>query len=220
MPLTDVLTDGILDQLGNPAARENIVAIIGRSFKSFHRNDELFGRTGKSAMLTSARQLAETLAALEHQLEATITVLGDLENQLAAAPGVLVHYGFTPWPRHDRLTQADVAAVFEDTYPTLLPWYEARLRYERYISDAATERLPPGPELDRGQQHCARLAYRLMQRFSNRKITGYMEGPFIQIATLLYEALTGRAEVDLQRHCARVLDNPPPIDPAPRVPGQ
>jgi hypothetical protein len=71
------------------------------------------------------------------------------------------------------------------------------------------ERLPPGPEYDRAQRHCALLAYLLMRRFPARPITKSVTGPFYNMASLLYEALVGRPLVDLHRHCNWVLDHPP-----------
>ncbi len=103
----------------------------------------------------------------------------------------------------------ELDALIDATYLPLQPWRLARLRYERILADAAAERLPSGPEFDRAQRHSALLAYMLMRRFSARPITRSVTGPFYSMASLLYEALVGRPDVDLHRHCNWVLDHPP-----------
>ena len=124
----------------------------------------------------------------------------------ALAKPLLVSYGFHPGPT---VPGEELDALLDATYPPLQPWRVARLRYERFLADAAEERLPPGPEFDRTQRYCARLAYLLMRKFSARPSTRYVDGPFNNIARLLYEALTGRPNLDLHRHCNWVLDHPP-----------
>ena len=78
--------------------------------------------------------------------------------------------GFHPGPT---VPGEELDALLDATYPPLQPWRVARLRYERFLADAAEERLPPGPEFDRTQRYCARLAYLLMRKFSARASTRY-----------------------------------------------
>ncbi len=157
-------------------------------------------------LITSARQIAAAITTLEDQLHAVIAALSALQNQLRTAEPVLVSYGFYPQATVGR---DELDALIDATYLPLQPWRLARLRYERILADAAAERLPSGPEFDRAQRHSALLAYMLMRRFSARPITRSVTGPFYSMASLLYEALVGRPDVDLHRHCNWVLDHPP-----------
>jgi hypothetical protein len=195
----DTVLDRVMDELGNPGARAEVAESIERSFEIFHLYDELSGRVGRQNLITSARQIAAAITTLEDQLHAVIAALSALENQLQTAQPSLVSYGFHRWPTVPR---EELDALIDATYL-------ARLRYERFLANAAVERLPPGPEFDRAQRHCALLAYLLMRRFSPRPITRSVTGPFYNMASLLYEALVGRPHVDLHRHCSWVLDHPP-----------
>jgi len=202
----DAVLDRIMDELGNSGARAEVADSIEHSFEIFQLYDELSGRGGRQNLITSARQLAAAITTLEDQIHAVVAALSALENQLRTAEPSLVSYGFhrPPTVRRDELD-----ALVDATYLPLQPWRLARLRYERFLADAAVERLPPGPEIDRAQRHCAVLAYLLMRRFSARPITRSVTGPFYSMASLLHEALVGRPDVDLHRHCNWVLDHPP-----------
>ena len=202
----DAVLDRVMDELGNPGARAEVADSIKRSFEFFHAHDELFGRVGRQNLINGARQIAAAITTLEDQAHAVIATLSALENQLRSAEPSLVSYGFHPRPTAPR---EELDALIDASYLPLQPWRLARLRYERFLADAAEERLPPGPEFDRAQRHCARLAYRLMRRFSERPIARSVTGPFHNTASLLYEALVGRPDVDLHRHCNWVLDHPP-----------
>jgi len=202
----DAVLDRTMEELGNSDARAEVAQSIERSFQIFHLYDELSGRAGRQNLLTGARRIAAVITTLEDQLHAVIATLNTLENQLRTAEPLLVSYGFHPGLTVPR---AELDALIDATYPPLQPWRVARLRCERFLAGAAVERLPPGPEFDRAQRHCALLAYLLMRRFSARPITRYVDGPFNNIASLLDEALTGRPNLDLHRHCNRVLDHPP-----------
>jgi hypothetical protein len=202
----DAVLDRVMDELGNPGARAEVAESIERSFEIFHLYDELSGRVGRQNLITSARQIAAAITTLEHQLHAVIAALNTLENQLRTAQPSLVSYGFR---RGSTVPPGELDALLDATYLPLEPWRVARLRYEKFLADAAVERLPPGPEFDRAQRHCALLAYLLMRRLSARPITRSVTGPFYNTASLLYEALVGRLDVDLHRHCNWVLDHPP-----------
>ena len=202
----DAVLERIMDELGNPGTRAEVARAIECSFQNFHLYDELTGREGRQNLITGARQIAAAITTLEDQLHAVITTLNALENQLWTAEPWLVSYGFHPG---GALRREELDGFINATYPPLQPWWVARRRYEKFLADAAVERLPPGPEFDRAQRHCALLAYLLMRRFSARPITRSVTGPFYNIASLLYEALLGRVHVDLHRHCNWVLDHPP-----------
>ena len=196
----DAVLDRVMDELGNPGARAEVAESIERSFEIFHLYDALSGRVVRQNLITSARRIAAAITTLEDRLHAVVAALSFLENQLRTAQPSLVSYGFY---------REELDALIDATYLPLQPWRVARLRYERFLADAAVERLPPGPEFDRAQRHCALLAYRLMRRFSARPITRSVTGPFYNMASLLYEALVGRPHFDLHRHCNWVLDHPP-----------
>ena len=202
----DVVLDRVMAELGNLGARAEVAESIKRSFEIFHLYDELSGRVGRQKLITSARQIAAAITSLEDQLYAVIAALSALENQLRTAQPSLVSYGFH---REPTVPREQLDALIDATYLPLQPWRLARLKYERFLADAAVQRLPPGPEFDRAQRHCALLGYLLMRRFSARPITKSVTGPFYNMASLLYEALMGRPDVDLHRHCNWVLDHPP-----------
>jgi hypothetical protein len=213
----DAILDRVMDELGNPHARAEVAESIKRSFEIFQLYDELSGRVGRQNLITGARQLAAAITTLEDQLHAVIAALNALENQLRTAEPSLVSYGFHRGPTVPR-EQLD--ALIDATYLPLQPWRLARLKYERFLAEAGAERLPPGPEFNRAQRHCALLAYLLMRRFSARPITKSVTGAFYNIASLLYETLVGRPDVDLHRHCNWVLNHPPEhIDLRPRQVG-
>jgi hypothetical protein len=196
----DAVLDRVMDELGKLGARAEVAESIERSFEIFHLYDALSGRVVRQNLITSARRIAAAITTLEDRLHAVVAALSFLENQLRTAQPSLVSYGFY---------REELDALIDATYLPLQPWRVARLRYERFLADAAVERLPPGPEFDRAQRHCALLAYRLMRRFSARPITRSVTGPFYNMASLLYEALVGRPHFDLHRHCNWVLDHPP-----------
>ena len=140
----DAVLDRVIDELGNPDdARAELAESIERSFEIFHRYDELSGRVGGQNLITSARQIADAITTLEDRLHAVIAALSALENQLRTAHPSLVSYGFHRQPTVGR---DELDALIDATYLPLQPWRLARLRYERFLADAAAERLPPGPE--------------------------------------------------------------------------
>jgi hypothetical protein len=56
--------------------------------------------------------------------------------------------------------------------------------------------------------HCADEAFFLVEMFSAKAPSGYIDGPFRKIAVQLYEAVTGRSGLidDLGRTCERLLE--------------
>jgi hypothetical protein len=146
-------------------------------------------------------------------------LIAELENALRVTDPELVAYLLTPpqsriirAPVPDASERAAERSACEEA--VLRPLRQMRLGCERLLGDAVENQ--PGPEFDRAQPHCATSAYLLMRRFSGRAITGWLEGPFVQTAMLLYEAPKGREEApNLGRHCHWVLHHPPvAIEPA------
>jgi len=191
------IIDLIVDELGNPDARPEVAQAIERSFDFFRRCDPWFARAGKAALADDAKGIADSIAALE--------------SKLAAASPLLDDFLFTPPGARSTVTEGNVLLAAKTTYKeaVLEPLRRMRLDCERILAIEARELLEQplrsGPEIDRGQRHCATMAYDLMGVFSSRSITGSAEGHYHSIASLLFEALTGRAEVDLKRHCNFVI---------------
>ena len=191
------IIDLIVEALDNPDARAEVALAIERSFDLFRRCDPSFTRGGKAALADNAQEIADSIAALE--------------SKLATAPPLLDDFLFTPpWAR-STVTTGNVllAAKTTNREAVLELLRRMRLDCERILAIQAGELLEqphrPGPEIDRGQRYCATLAYDLMGVFSSRSITGSGEGYYCSVASLLFEALTGRAEVDLKRHCNSVM---------------
>jgi len=184
--------DAIMEQLGcDPAIRPHVEHGVERSFEFFRRYDGLFARAGQTAIVAGARRIARRI--------------DDLTAELEAAPELLRNFLFTA-PLARIVAPEDVLAAREQHRQVTLESLEGvRLDCERLAAQATT---PPGPEIDRAQLHCARLAQLLMKHFSTRKISGSDEGPFRVIASLLYEALAGREAIDLKRHCDAVMKAP------------
>jgi hypothetical protein len=105
----------------------------------------------------------------------------------------------------------------------LAPLWQMRRDCERLLAERSEEKARnwdeafvgrSGPEFDRDQRRCATLGYELMKVFSDRQTSSYDEGPYFRLTSLLYEAMTGHADVDLRQHCEAVLKAPPPIEKA------
>ncbi len=191
------IIDLIVDELDNPDARPEVALAIERSFDFFRRYDPWFTRRAKAALADNAQEIVDSIAALESKLAAALPLLDD--------------FLFTPpRARSKAIPAADLLALQTTCREAALePLRQMRRDCERILADEAREReLQPrrhGPEVDRGQRYCAILAYDLMGVYSERPISGFAEGPFCRIAPLLFEALTGRIDADLKRHCTSVM---------------
>lgn len=187
----------IVEELGNPDARAEVARAIEHSFNFFRRCDPWFARAGKAVLADDAKGIADSIAAFEAKL--------------AAASPLLDDFLFTPpWARGKAISAADLLALQTTCREAALePLRRIRRDCERIRSDEAREREQQprrhGPEIDRAQRHCAILAYDLMGVHSERPITGSSEGHYCSTASLLFEALTDQAEVDLKRHCNFVM---------------
>ncbi len=191
------IIDLIVAELGNSDARPEMAQAIERSFDFFRRYGQCFTRAGKAALADNAKEIADSIAALESKLAAALPVLDD--------------FLFTPrWARSTAIP-GDVLLAARTTCreAALELLRRMRLDCERIRADEAREQVEhprrPGPEIDRAQRHCAILAYDLTGVHSERPITGSGEGHYCSTASLLFEALTGQAEVDLKRHCNFVM---------------
>ena len=195
------IIDLIVDELGNTDARAEVAEAIERSFGYFRRHDEWFARSSKAALAGNTKGIADSVAALE--------------SKLAVASEPLLDFLFTPLWARSAMTPEDVLLAAKTTCreAALEQFRRLRLDCETVLADEARQREQqprrPGPEIDRAQRHCATLAYDLMGVLSRRPITGSAEGHYCRIASLLFEALTGRTEVDLKRHCTSVMKDRP-----------
>lgn len=183
----------IAEELRNPKAEAQLTNSIKAAMKIFDEYDPLFSRQAKAAEIKSAEQLAGTVATLDQQLE--------------KAPPALKHYLFTPLAGRRVPKAKEFSAPrrrFEKHFRRALK--QMRRDCERIVAeDAKVEKVKvTGPEPDRAQRFCAELAYRLVKTFSERQVTGSAEGPYHRVASLLFELLTGRPEVDLKRACDSV----------------
>jgi hypothetical protein len=192
--------DEIMHQLGaDPRARADIAEGVEHSIGWFRRNDALFARKGRRAMKTSAQKIIRQIDALR--------------TEVRRAPHALRYFLILPPAARDPRTLAQVQLPSTDSPLYVLRNMHADCkRLLRDLKAVTPEPEPSGPEKNRVQLHCADLGYRLMLRYSDKKITSSVDGRFATLASLLYEALTGRADVDLQRHCIEVLKNPPRIE--------
>src|SRR6516225_2371841 len=200
------ILDEIVRQLGAEAKRGELERAIDDSFW-FHRSlDRMFARASMTAMIEDAGQIADLIARLE--------------NKLADSSRIT-----PPWARTDRAFPADDPLAERRAYEKALlgPLWQMRLDCERLLAQRSEEKARnwdeafvgrSGPEFDRDQRRCATLGYALMKVFSDKEISSYDEGPYCSITTLLYEAMTGRDNVDLRQHCEAVIKAPPPVEPA------
>ena len=71
------IIDLIVDELDNPDAHAGVALGIERSFGLFRRYDQWFARAGKAALADNAREIADSIAALESKLAAAVPLLDD-----------------------------------------------------------------------------------------------------------------------------------------------
>jgi hypothetical protein len=201
IPRLSEIVDLIVDERGDPDVRAEVARTIRHSFGSFRHYTPWFARASKAALAKNAKKIADSVTALEAEL--------------ATASALLVDFLFTPpWARGTAIP-AEFLSALRMTYSddTLERLRRMRLDCERLLADQAKEReqhaLRRGPEIDHAQRHCAILAYVLIAGISRKRITGSTDGGYHRVASLLFEALTGRADVDLKRHCDFVRKVPP-----------
>ena len=193
--------DEVIELLGcGPGVRNDIELGIKRSFDWFQRYDAEFARANRVALAASARAIAAHTKAL----------LADLE----AAPDPLRGFLYLPLEARRIVTRADVEAqpIAAQSYMDALLSALRTMQFdcEGFLAEAQPE--PPGPERNRAQRHCLRLAYILMRTFSDHPINGNRDGPLLRLGSLLYEELTGCDPIDLTHHYYQdLLRNLPPV---------
>jgi hypothetical protein len=136
----------------------------------------------------------------------------NVEKLLKSAPAMLALSLFDPLPR--------LEFTDDDRYPLAQPMpYKSIEEIERAFKARAgrfyaeLDRLrkicarKPGTHqnYDHAKHLCARFAYGLMQGQSDREITGTADQSFRNIASLMYEAVSGRQNADLKRACDELL---------------
>jgi hypothetical protein len=183
--------DEIMELLrADPSARAEVETGIKNYFAWFRRVDRLFAREHRLAMIASAKNIMERIDGLGEELR--------------RAPRALRNYLTLPPAARDFTTRAEVWLPSPDSPLHVLRWMHAECK--KLVKEERR-----GPQPDREQRHCAILAYILMKRFSDRRINGNRDGPFLRLASVLYEELTGSDPVDFYRHCMAVLRHPPPV---------
>jgi hypothetical protein len=200
MPIERERLDEMIKLLGcDPSARIELEDGIERSFEWFRRYDAWFARENRVAMLASARAIAECTAALCAELETAPEPLRDF---LLLPPGMRI-----------LRTRADIdarrGAVLASAYVLLGTLRTMHSDCEKLLAEAQPE--TRGPERNRAQGYCLRLAYILIKRYSDHPINGNRDGSLLRFGSLLYEELTGCDPVDLSRPYQDLLSNPPPV---------
>jgi hypothetical protein len=187
LELGDVLGGHL--RLPQPETRATVLRAIKDSIKFLKDWKKLLSREGQTSIANRARKIANLIAELEQEIE--------------HLPTPLAEYLFTPLPARYTVIPVDEirAAVTTDRAVLLQRLQQLRMDCERQEPPLHSS----GPEPDREKVYCATLARNLMMKFSTRPITGSAESPYRQIASLLFEALSGNGEVDLKRACDRVL---------------
>jgi hypothetical protein len=204
------IVDAIVDELDLSedkleAARVEVRRLIDASFR--HMGRGLIPRVGKRELADRAQRIAERVEALELEL-------------LNLPPPL--HYLITPpSARFGGPPASDQLDAIRNEYleALLQPLRVMRLDCERFVASIQAEQIPPGPEIDYVQRYCTEIAYGLIDRVSTRQITtSGPEGTLNIVAGLVYEAFTGRPDVDLRRHCDFVRESRPHLIQSERTP--
>jgi hypothetical protein len=142
------------------------------------------------------------------------SALNQVETLLASAPGFLAWYSFGPPPQPVTMTED---GLLMQAMPTTIEDVERqhRGRANKFVAElkrlrkvcarAADPEFGYHPNYDPAKHTCAWFARALMKELSDAKITGTKDGPFRTIASLIYEAISGKEEADLKRACDAVL---------------
>jgi len=187
------ILDAIINELGVPPdARVEVAGIIDKSFGRIGLG--LITREGKTTLVQRAKKIVDVITAVERELATLPPPLYYLLTPPAARVG-------TPLPPDDLLV---ARTKYQQTM--LEPLRGVRFDCEKLISDQAQDKQPAGEEMDYVQRYSALFAFNLVKQLAG-KPTGYAKGPYCQIASLVYEGLTGRRGVDLrQHHCLPVMN--------------
>jgi hypothetical protein len=137
------------------------------------------------------------------------SALTEVETLLASARGQLAWSLFYPlelWIGDGIGGYHPSLGDIERTREKRIDTFVAELRRFRGVCAQAID---PGfdhhPNYDFLKYDCAKSAHGLMLAMSNRKITSTKDGAFRAIASLLYEAVSGKKDAELKRACDSVL---------------
>lgn len=179
--------------LSKDETHAKVLGAIKDSAEFFDRWDSWFSREGRAAIAKDAGELAHLIA--------------KVESKLKRLPDLLSDYLFGP--REARHVMWINSIPADDIVATTLAEKEALLeRLKQLRLDCERQQPPPpstGPEQDRVQNHCAALARNLMKVLTTRTISGTAEAPCHVIASLVYEAVTGKPKKKLKRAVERAL---------------
>jgi hypothetical protein len=123
----------------------------------------------------------------------------EVETLLASAPLVLSLALFDPVT----ITEDGVFVPSSNDERKYFAGELTRLR--KVCADAIDPGFGFHPNYDIIKYHCARSAHYLMRDLSDKKISGTNDGAFWNIASLLYEAVSGQKNVTLKRACDSAL---------------
>jgi hypothetical protein len=142
-------------------------------------------------------------------------VLLSIEELLVTAPGPLRSFLENPlptmtsdgkiWPINPPSLRDQIERANKDRAES----FRAELKRMREVcSRAINNGLGYHPNYDPTKRFCAQFARGLMENLSRRTITGTKDSAFRAIASLLYEAVTGKRDADLKRACDAWLRQP------------
>jgi hypothetical protein len=130
--------------------------------------------------------------------------LSKVEELLASSPGLLDWVLFDPRP---------VLQAGDYEYPEIRFHREIRARAIAFgaelkrLRDVCARDYGDHPNYDHAKNQSAWFSWALMERHSNRKITGTENQAFRTIAGLVYEVLSSQQNADLKRACDTMLRN-------------
>jgi hypothetical protein len=90
-------------------------------------------------------------------------------------------------------------------YSDYQTWLDAFVTELRRLREVCAQDYGLHPNYDHAKNLSAELAYDLMRKLSDQKITGTEDGAFRTISGLLYEVISGQQDLDLKRACDAVL---------------
>jgi hypothetical protein len=121
---------------------------------------------------------------------------------LEAAPGALIYRMFVEVGAFHGVSDS---SKIEHEVAARVSRIRDQLEALRGVCDEARKMSDNDPRIEYEKRDCAYLAFQSMNHYSTQEITGTSTGPFLSIASLLYEAVTGEQDANMKRACDAVL---------------
>jgi hypothetical protein len=105
------------------------------------------------------------------------------------------------WPKEPSAADARKAAkalepfAYDPGKRDMARWFSRAAKYQQY----------PPPRANLKKWWCAEEAFYLVETVCKKPPTGHRDGSYVEIATILYEALTGEIAADLYDPCRKLL---------------